>query len=77
VIQPIIANLFSFDNPINIIIIAGVIVLLFGGQKLSGFGKSLGEGLREFKKATREDDEVKKDDPPKKEDPASIKSDKE
>ena len=66
-IQPIFANLLALENPITIMIICGVIVLLFGGQKLSTFGKSLGEGLREFKKATREDDDAKKDETPSKE----------
>ncbi len=42
-------------NPMEWAIIAGVVVLLFGGSKLSGFGKSLGEGIKEFKKATTED----------------------
>ncbi|MDQ2687684.1 MAG: twin-arginine translocase TatA/TatE family subunit [Armatimonadota bacterium] len=47
---------FGFGNPVEIAIIAGVIILLFGGQKLAGLGKSMGEGIREFKKATQEDD---------------------
>lgn len=42
-------------NPVEWAIIAGVVVLLFGGSKLAGFGKSLGEGIKEFKKATTED----------------------
>ena len=41
----------------DIAIIAGVVILLFGGSKLAGLGKSLGEGIKEFKKATREDDD--------------------
>ena len=51
------ANLMGFGNPIEIAIIAGVVVLLFGGAKLAGFGKSMGQGIKEFKKATRDDDE--------------------
>jgi len=39
-------------NPTEWAIIAGVVILLFGGSKLAGFGKSLGEGIKEFKKAT-------------------------
>ncbi len=70
-IQPIFANLFALESPVTVLIIAGVIVLLFGGQKLSTFGKSLGEGLREFKKATRDEDEPKKEDAPAKEDTVS------
>ena len=43
-------------NPTEWAIIAGVVILLFGGSKLAGFGKSLGEGIKEFKKATHDDD---------------------
>jgi len=52
------ANLMGFGNPVEIAIIAGVVVLLFGGAKLAGFGRSMGEGIKEFKKATHDDDEV-------------------
>jgi len=50
---------FGFGGPVDIAIVAGVALILFGGTKLKDFGKSLGEGLSEFKKATREDTEVK------------------
>lgn len=33
----------------ELLIIGGVIVLLFGGSKLSQLGKGLGEGIREFR----------------------------
>jgi sec-independent protein translocase protein TatA len=45
---------FGFGSPGDIAIIAGVVILLFGGAKLPGFMKSLGEGMKEFKKATQE-----------------------
>ena len=48
------ANLFGIGNPTEVMIIAGVVILLFGGSKIAGFGKSLGDGMKEFKKATRE-----------------------
>jgi len=35
----------------EIIIIAVVVLILFGGSKLSQMGKGLGESVREFKKA--------------------------
>ena len=54
-LHPIFANLLAFDNPIALAIIAAVVVLLFGGNKLAGFGKSLGEGLKEFKKAVKDE----------------------
>ena len=46
----------------EIIIILLIVGLLFGAKKLPEIGKSLGEGLREFKKTTRalvEDDTEK------------------
>ena len=54
---PISANIFGFGNPWDIAIIAGVVVLLFGGAKVAGFGKNLGEGMKEFKKAMKEGQE--------------------
>ena len=38
----------------DVLIVAGVIILLFGGAKLPGFMRSLGDGIKEFKKATTE-----------------------
>jgi len=38
----------------EIIIILCVILLLFGGKKLPEFARSLGKGIREFKKACTE-----------------------
>jgi len=42
----------------ELIVIAGIVLLLFGGAKVPQLMKGLGEGMREFKKATRDDDEV-------------------
>ncbi|HOM73333.1 MAG TPA: twin-arginine translocase TatA/TatE family subunit [Armatimonadota bacterium] len=42
------------------LMIAGILALLFGARKLPELGKSLGEGIREFRKSSRvlvEDDE--------------------
>ncbi len=47
---------FGFGGPQDLVIIAVVVLLLFGGSKLAGFGKSLGEGIKEFKKATQDED---------------------
>jgi|GEM_PF-827535 len=49
---------FGFGAPQDMVIIAVVVLLLFGGSKLSGFGKSLGEGIKEFKKATTDDEKA-------------------
>jgi len=48
---------FGLGGPADIAILAGVVVLLFGGSKLAGFGKSAGEAIKEFKKATHDDPE--------------------
>ena len=38
----------------ELLLIVVVILLLFGGRKIPELMRSLGEGIREFKKATRE-----------------------
>lgn len=40
------------------LIIGGVVVLIFGATRIPKIGRSLGEGLTEFKKAVREAKEV-------------------
>lgn len=35
------------------LIVVGILVLLFGARKLPELGKSLGEGIKEFKKASK------------------------
>jgi sec-independent protein translocase protein TatA len=37
----------------EIILILGITLLLFGGKKLPELAKGLGQGIREFKKATK------------------------
>ena len=36
-----------------------IVLILFGGAKIPQMMKGLGEGMKEFKKATREDDDDK------------------
>jgi sec-independent protein translocase protein TatA len=45
----------------EIILLVGIALLIFGPSKLGGIGKSLGEGLRNFKSAMKEE-EKKEDD---------------
>ena len=53
-------------GPTELIIILFVVILLFGAKKLPDLARGLGEGIREFKNATKEEDEVKtKSDPDK------------
>jgi sec-independent protein translocase protein TatA len=37
------------DNPVHILIVAVVIVLLFGAKRLPQLGRQAGKGIREFK----------------------------
>lgn len=46
-------------GPLEIVIIAFVFLLLFGAGRIADVGKGLGEGIRNFKKGLREDDEPK------------------
>jgi sec-independent protein translocase protein TatA len=49
--------MFHAPLPVPFLILVLIIVLLFGGKKLPELAKGLGEGLREFKKATQHHDE--------------------
>ena len=40
----------------ELIIVAVIVLLLFGPGKAADLGASLGKGIRDFRKATREDD---------------------
>jgi sec-independent protein translocase protein TatA len=42
----------------EILVILVVILILFGGKKLPEFARSLGKGIREFKRACNGEDEV-------------------
>jgi sec-independent protein translocase protein TatA len=44
----------------EILLIVAVLLLFFGGKKIPEFMKGLGEGMREFKKAAKGDDEPNK-----------------
>lgn len=47
-------------GPTEIIIIVLIVVLLFGGRKIPELMRGIGQGMREFKKASRGgDDETK------------------
>ncbi len=55
----------------DFIIIAAIVVVLFGAKKIPELAKGVGEGIRNFKKAVKEPDEIdvtpKKDEEEKKE----------
>ncbi len=50
----IIAGMFG---PQEIILILIIVLLLFGGRKIPELMKGLGKGMKEFKKASNEDDD--------------------
>ncbi len=39
----------------ELLLILGLVLLLFGPQKLPGMGKAIGQAIREFKKALQEE----------------------
>ncbi len=47
----------------ELIIILCIVLLLFGGKKLPEVARSLGKGIREFKKACNEPDEKEEKNP--------------
>lgn len=51
---------FLFIGPTEVIIIAIIVLLLFGGRKIPELMKGIGQGIKGFK------DEVKEDNKPKK-----------
>jgi sec-independent protein translocase protein TatA len=51
----------DFTSPMHLLLILLVIVLLFGGKKIPELMKGIGQGMKEFKKAS-EYDPGKEDD---------------
>ena len=49
--------------PWHILLIAAVALLMFGGKKIPELMGGIGKGMKEFKKAIKEDDEVPKETP--------------
>lgn len=45
-------------GPMEIVLIVAVIALLFGGKKFPELMRGIGQGMKEFKKASRLDDAV-------------------
>ena len=48
-------------GPMQIVLIVLVVLLLFGGKKIPELMRGLGSGIKEFKKATKEEDEDSKE----------------
>ncbi|MCS6997789.1 MAG: twin-arginine translocase TatA/TatE family subunit [Aquificaceae bacterium] len=49
-----------FPLPWQLVLILVVILVIFGASKLPEFGKGLGEGIRNFKKALSGEEEEKR-----------------
>ena len=47
----------------EMVVVLLIVLVLFGGAKLPQLMKGMGEGMREFKKATRDDDDVRPSGP--------------
>jgi len=54
--------MFQGIGTTEIMIVAVVILILFGGRKLPELGKGLGESIKELKKAMKSDDSDKDDE---------------
>jgi sec-independent protein translocase protein TatA len=46
-------------GPMEIILIIAALILLFGGRKIPELMKGIGQGMKEFKKASRVDEDEK------------------
>ena len=44
-------------GPTELLVVLVIILLLFGGAKLPQLAKGLGEGIKEFKRATKDEPE--------------------
>ncbi len=56
-------------GPTELLLILLIVIIIFGARKLPDLGKSLGEGIKNFKKSVSAGKEDKKDDSSNKSDP--------
>lgn len=55
-------------GPMEILLILVLALVIFGGAKLSGVGKALGQSIREFKREVKGDDDKAQSDQPEEKD---------
>jgi sec-independent protein translocase protein TatA len=49
-------------GPLELLVVLGIVLLIFGPKRLPGLGKQLGEGMRDFKDAiTKKSDDADDD----------------
>lgn len=53
----ILSIFLGFIGPWQVVLIIAIVLLLFGGKKIPELMKGLGKGIKEFKEATKEEDE--------------------
>jgi sec-independent protein translocase protein TatA len=53
-------------QPLHLLLIVAIVLLLFGPSKFASLGKGLGEGIRNFKAAMKQDGEAEKKEEEKK-----------
>ncbi len=63
-------------GPMEILLILVLALVIFGGTKLSGVGKALGQSIREFKKEIKSDDDKKPDDEKKSDEKSEANEEK-
>lgn len=54
--------MFRSIGTTEIIVIAAVLILLFGGKKIPEFFKGIGEAVKEFKKASSDTEKKEKEE---------------
>ncbi len=47
-------------GPMELVIVAGIALLLFGAGRIADIGKGLGQGIKNFKQGIKDDGEVDK-----------------
>jgi sec-independent protein translocase protein TatA len=52
-------------GPLELLLVLGIVLLIFGPKRLPGLGRQLGRGMREFKDSITGDDKGEDDAPPK------------
>lgn len=48
---------FGLPGGAELLLIFGIVILLFGGSKLPQLGKAIGQGINNFKKSYKEDED--------------------
>ncbi len=57
----LLALFLGFVGPWQIVLIIAIVLLLFGGKKIPELMKGLGQGMKDFKKAVKEDEPTSED----------------